>query len=169
MLKSKSKVKTDDPKQFKINLNHLMLLGTPFETIVDEKQIDVFVEENSKSILGTDQDRVYNRGTIDKVVKVEMNDIISTQIHIGKTINQKGIDDNIKLTSSNVSKILVNSKVESGFIYEGAGNFMTDIQPGEILTKKKVPAKKPEEPVGNGANATATSECLRNVSVKPES
>lgn len=158
MLKSKSKVKTDDPKQFKINLNHLMLLGTSFETIKDGSEIDVFADETQKNLLGPDRDKVYNKGEIDKVVKVEMNEIVSAQIHVGKTINAKGIDDNVKLTSNNISKVLVDSKVESGFIYEGPGTFMTDIQPGEVLTKKKIPSQKPEEPAANGANAATTPE-----------
>lgn len=137
----------------KIGLTDILLFGTSFETTKPEEESLVFVDETQKNLIGPNTDKAMNLGQIGKLIRVDLNNIKNASIHFGKTINQKGIEDNVKLKSSNVKKFLIDSPISSTPITDissGQKGIITDIQPGEEILQKtlndreKVPV--PKEP-----------------------
>jgi hypothetical protein len=135
-----------------IGLSDVVLFGTSFETSKPDDETLVFVDENQKNLIGNDKDKTYNKGKIGKVVKVDINNIKNADIYFGKTFNAKGIEDNVKLTSSNIKKFLIDSPIVTTPITEiaaGQKSILTDIQPGEEISRKlrndaaEGPVKKP--------------------------
>ena len=125
----------------KIGLTDILLFGTSFETTKPQEDTFVFVDENQKNLLGPDKDKTYNKGQIGKLIRVDINKVNNVEIHFGKTINQKGIEDNVKLKSSNVKKFLIDSGVTSipiTDIASGQKSIITDIQPGEEILQKEM-------------------------------
>lgn len=132
----KSRSTSGDPKDLNFGLNDLGLLGTPIETVLSEESIQVYSDEKA-SVLGKEVDKTYTTGAMRKLAKVDIGEVVKAEIHFGKTLNVKGLEDNVSLQNNNIKKILVDATVATTpIISTGKKIFVTDIQPGESLVQK---------------------------------
>lgn len=134
MIKSRST--SGDSKDLNFGINDLGLLGTTIETTAAEETVPVFSIEN-QSPFGKDVDKTYTEGQIRKITKVELGELVNAELHFGKTLNVKGLEDNVNLQNNEIKRLLTDATIATTpIISTSRKTFVTDIQPGEQLVQK---------------------------------
>lgn len=135
----KNRSASGNVKDLTFGMNDIGLFGTSMETVGSADKIAVFSSEKKSPSNNSETDGTYTTGSMRKVSLVQTAGLISAEIHFGKTLNVKGLEDNITLDNNGIKKLLIDSTIETTPIISTAASkkvFITDIQPGEVLHQK---------------------------------